>query len=112
MRKRPDLRHQRAQDRRDAFRGRVATGPDGTYGFRTIRPVPYPGRTPHIHVALAAPGRAPLVTQFYVAGEPIPPPGTAQVWLHELKLAGGSTLLLGAGFAIYWRARHRMHTSA
>jgi protocatechuate 3,4-dioxygenase, beta subunit len=52
-------------------RGRVATGPDGNYGFRTIRPVPYPGRTPHIHVAVVAPGREPLVTQFYVAGEPL-----------------------------------------
>src|SRR4051812_35859250 len=30
-----------------------------------------PGRTPHIHAAVAAPGREPLVTQFYVAGEPL-----------------------------------------
>src|SRR4051812_47824435 len=63
-------RHPRdRQDRRDSGfqgRGRVATGPDGTYAFRTIRPVPYPGRTPHIHVAVAAPERGPLVTQFYV----------------------------------------------
>ncbi|GGC66763.1 hypothetical protein GCM10011504_50930 [Siccirubricoccus deserti] len=47
------------------------TGSDGGYAFRTIRPVPYPGRTPHIHVAVTAPGRAPLVTQFYLAGEPL-----------------------------------------
>jgi protocatechuate 3,4-dioxygenase, beta subunit len=52
-------------------RGRAATGPDGGYAFRTIRPVPYPGRTPHIHVAIVAPGREALVTQFYVAGEPL-----------------------------------------
>jgi protocatechuate 3,4-dioxygenase beta subunit len=52
-------------------RGRVPTGPDGGYAFRTIRPVSYPGRTPHIHVAVIAPGRASLVTQFYVAGEPL-----------------------------------------
>ena len=46
--------------------------PDGGFAFRTIKPVPYPGRTPHIHVAVAAPGRRePLVTQFYVAGEPL-----------------------------------------
>jgi protocatechuate 3,4-dioxygenase beta subunit len=68
-------RHPRdRQDGRDlAFqgRGRVSTGPDGGYTFRTIRPVPYPGRTPHIHVAAMAPGREPLVTQFYVAGEPL-----------------------------------------
>lgn len=51
--------------------GRVAADADGRYGFRTIRPVAYPGRTPHIHFAVQAPGRAPLVTQMYVAGEPL-----------------------------------------
>ena len=68
-------RHPRdRQDGRDlAFqgRGRTTTGLDGNYAFRTIRPVPYPGRTPHIHVAVAALGREPLVTQFYVLGEPL-----------------------------------------
>jgi protocatechuate 3,4-dioxygenase beta subunit len=53
-------------------RGRAAAGPDGGFAFRTIRPVPYPGRTPHIHVLVAAPGRGePLVTQLYLAGEPL-----------------------------------------
>jgi protocatechuate 3,4-dioxygenase beta subunit len=52
-------------------RGRTTAGADGAYAFRTIRPVPYPGRTPHIHVAVVAPGREPLVTQLYVAGEPL-----------------------------------------
>jgi len=63
----------RAEGRDPGFqgRGRVATWPDGSYAFRTIRPVPYPGRTPHIHVAVVMPGRAPLVTQFYLAGEPL-----------------------------------------
>jgi protocatechuate 3,4-dioxygenase beta subunit len=46
------------------------TTDDGSYRFRTIRPVPYPGRTPHIHFAIMAPGRPRLVTQMYVAGEP------------------------------------------
>lgn len=50
--------------------GRALSGPDGAYRFRTIRPVAYPGRTPHIHFAVAAPGRRELVTQMYVAGEP------------------------------------------
>jgi protocatechuate 3,4-dioxygenase, beta subunit len=63
----------RAEGRDPGFqgRGRVATGPDGSYAFRTIRPVPYPGRTPHIHVAVMTPGRAPVVTQLYLAGEPL-----------------------------------------
>ncbi|HEV7457190.1 MAG TPA: hypothetical protein VGN96_10470 [Roseococcus sp.] len=51
-------------------RGRLLTGADGSFAFRTIRPVTYPGRTPHIHVLVAAPGRPPLVTQLYVEGEP------------------------------------------
>jgi len=67
-------RHPRdRQDGRDAGfqgRGRVVAGPDGSYAFRTIRPVPYTGRTPHIHAAIIVPGRETLVTQFYVEGEP------------------------------------------
>ena len=51
-------------------RGRMLAGADGAYAFRTIKPVAYPGRTPHIHFAITAPGRAPLITQMYVAGEP------------------------------------------
>jgi protocatechuate 3,4-dioxygenase beta subunit len=50
--------------------GHVVTDGDGRYGFRTIRPVPYPGRTPHIHVAVFPPGERPFVTQLYVAGDP------------------------------------------
>jgi len=68
-------RHPRdRQDGRDPGfqgRGRLSTGPDGSYAFRTIRPVPYPGRTPHIHLAVAVSGREPLVTQLYIAGEPL-----------------------------------------
>lgn len=51
--------------------GRVTAAADGSYRFRTIRPVAYPGRTPHIHFAVQAPGRRALVTQMYVAGEPL-----------------------------------------
>lgn len=65
-------RHPRDRaDGRDAGfqgHGRVVSGIDGSYAFRTIRPVTYPGRTPHIHVSVAT-GGAKLVTQFYVAGE-------------------------------------------
>jgi protocatechuate 3,4-dioxygenase beta subunit len=47
--------------------GHFVTGADGTYAFRTIKPVPYPGRTPHIHVKVRHNGRE-LTTQFYIAG--------------------------------------------
>jgi protocatechuate 3,4-dioxygenase beta subunit len=58
--------------RRDAgFQGygRSAAAADGGYSFRTIRPVTYPGRTPHIHFKVHAPGAGRLTTQMYVAGE-------------------------------------------
>ena len=51
--------------------GAVRTGGDGSYRFRTIRPVAYPGRAPHIHFAVAGPGFERLTTQMYVAGEPL-----------------------------------------
>jgi protocatechuate 3,4-dioxygenase, beta subunit len=59
--------------RRDvAFQGYGRTeAPDGRYAFRTIRPVAYPGRTPHIHFKVHAPGAGRLTTQMYVAGEPL-----------------------------------------
>jgi protocatechuate 3,4-dioxygenase beta subunit len=50
--------------------GHSLTEADGGYRFRTIRPVPYPGRTPHIHAAVFLPGERPFVTQIYIAGEP------------------------------------------
>ena len=61
------------QPRDDGFQGygRTASAADGGYRFRTIKPVPYPGRTPHIHFAISGTGFAPLVTQMYVAGEPL-----------------------------------------
>ena len=42
----------------------------GGYRFRTIRPVPYPGRTPHIHVKLRHPSFGEVTSQLFVAGEP------------------------------------------
>ena len=51
--------------------GHTVTDADGHYRFRTIRPVPYPGRTPHIHAAVIQEGTRPFVTQIYVAGEPL-----------------------------------------
>lgn len=50
--------------------GRFLTGSNGEYYFRTIRPVPYPGRTPHIHVKVKKGGREVLTTQLYIKGDP------------------------------------------
>jgi protocatechuate 3,4-dioxygenase beta subunit len=49
--------------------GHTVSDEAGRYRFLTIRPVPYPGRTPHIHVAVYPEGGEPFVTQLYVAGE-------------------------------------------
>ncbi len=48
--------------------GRFLTGSTGEYYFRTIKPVPYTGRTPHIHVKVGKGGKELLTTQFYVKG--------------------------------------------
>jgi protocatechuate 3,4-dioxygenase beta subunit len=60
-------------DRRDSnFQGfgRFVTGRTGEYLFRTIKPVPYPGRTPHIHFKVKLQGRDVLTTQCYIKGHP------------------------------------------
>ena len=48
--------------------GAVLSDADGRYGFRTVKPIAYPGRAPHIHFALTPKTGRPLVTQMYVAG--------------------------------------------
>jgi protocatechuate 3,4-dioxygenase beta subunit len=50
--------------------GRFVTGSDGRYLFRTIKPVPYPGRAPHIHFAVKRRGDEKLTTQCYIQGHP------------------------------------------
>jgi protocatechuate 3,4-dioxygenase beta subunit len=50
--------------------GRFLTGSTGEYYFRTIKPVRYPGRTPHIHFAIKMKGREKWTTQCYIKGEP------------------------------------------
>lgn len=59
----------RADNRFQGF-GRVTVGSDGRYRFRTIRPVAYSGRTPHIHVKVRLGRREILTTQLYVANDP------------------------------------------
>ena len=66
-------RHPRDGDRADpAFQafGRVSVAADGAFRFRTIRPVAYDGRTPHIHVKVRLGRSTLLTTQLYVDGEP------------------------------------------
>ncbi|RIK85922.1 MAG: intradiol ring-cleavage dioxygenase [Planctomycetota bacterium] len=67
------LHSRSAGEKRDAHfqgYGRFTTSSTGEYYFRTVKPVPYPGRTPHIHVMVSRHGRPLLTTQLYVRGEP------------------------------------------
>ncbi|WP_153558688.1 dioxygenase family protein [Roseimaritima sediminicola] len=50
--------------------GRFLTDVGGRYYFRTIKPVPYPGRTPHIHFGVSIHGHRVLTTQLYVKDHP------------------------------------------
>ncbi len=50
--------------------GRFTTNSKGQYYFCTIKPVPYPGRTPHIHFKIKRGGKELLTTQMYVKGHP------------------------------------------
>jgi protocatechuate 3,4-dioxygenase beta subunit len=66
-----DHPRQPGRERRDsAFQGygRMLVDAEGRYRFRTLKPVAYPGRTPHIHFKVATAGSH-LTSQFYIAGE-------------------------------------------
>jgi protocatechuate 3,4-dioxygenase beta subunit len=59
------------RDRLDAHfqgYGRFLTDVQGRYYFRTIKPVSYPGRTPHIHVAVSRNGQRIFTSQILIQG--------------------------------------------
>lgn len=66
----PDDRQDAPLDEHFQGFGRTVTDGEGRYRFRTIRPVPYPGRVPHIHVRVVTPAGSELATQLYIAGWP------------------------------------------
>ena len=50
--------------------GHDITDRHGNYSFRTIKPVPYSGRTPHIHLKVWIAGKDLLTTQLYLPDHP------------------------------------------
>jgi protocatechuate 3,4-dioxygenase beta subunit len=56
------------QDKNFQGYGRFVTASSGEYLFRTIKPVPYSGRTAHIHAKVRMNGRELLTTQVYIKG--------------------------------------------
>jgi protocatechuate 3,4-dioxygenase beta subunit len=62
---------------------------DGRLRFRTIKPVPYPGRTPHIHVKLRHAAFGELSSQLFIADDP----GNARDFLWRRLDADGQAAL-------------------
>jgi protocatechuate 3,4-dioxygenase beta subunit len=97
-------------DRFDAgFQGFGATrsGTDGAAAFRTIRPVPYPGRTPHIHVKVQHPSFGTVISQLFLSGDP----GNERDFLwRRLAAADRDALALrlqpAGESGLRWQARH------
>jgi len=65
-----DTANRAKQDKQFQGFGRFLTGSGGEYLFRTIKPVPYVPRTPHIHYKVRRGGKDLLTTQLYIQGHP------------------------------------------
>ena len=65
-----DTANRAKQDKQFQGFGRFLTGTGGEYLFRTIKPVPYVPRTPHIHYKVRRGGQELLTTQLYIQGHP------------------------------------------
>ncbi len=64
-----DSANRRKRDSNFQGYGRFLTDSKGHYYFRTIRPVAYPGRTPHIHFGISKNGKRIFTTQMLIKGE-------------------------------------------
>ncbi|MBK17447.1 MAG: intradiol ring-cleavage dioxygenase [Rhodospirillaceae bacterium] len=61
----PGERHGQADPNFQGF-GRTLADKSGSWRFRTIKPVTYPGRVPHIHFGVSGRGIERLTTQMYL----------------------------------------------
>jgi protocatechuate 3,4-dioxygenase beta subunit len=90
--------------------GAARSARDGTLALRTIKPVPYPGRTPHIHVKVRHASFGERTSQLFVAGDP----GNASDFLwRRLDTAERAALDMAlapapAASGLRWTARHRL----
>jgi protocatechuate 3,4-dioxygenase beta subunit len=50
--------------------GRFTTNQRGEYRFRTVKPVAYPGRCPHVHFKVKRGDRELLTSQIFISGHP------------------------------------------
>lgn len=89
--------------------GAGRSGTDGTLAFRTIRPVAYPGRTPHIHVKLRHASFGELTSQLFIAGDP----GNARDFLWRSLAAAdreplAMTLRPAGEAGLRWQTQHAL----
>lgn len=100
--------------RDDAFQGYgvALTDLEGRYAFKTIRPVAYSGRVPHLHVKVRTTDGAALTTQVYIkgdatSGDPVlawSPKGTLELLTMAVAPAPGrETGALAGSFDIVMR---------
>jgi len=94
--------------------GASRSGSDGRLRFRTIRPVPYPGRTPHIHIKLRHVNVGELSSHLFVAGDP----GNARDFLWRAVDPADRPMLeiqlqpAAADSGLRWVARQTLFVSA
>jgi len=89
--------------------GEAKSSAAGAVAFRTIRPAPYTGRTPHIHVKLRHASFGEVTSQLFVEGDA----GNAGDFLwRRLRPAERSALALrlerGGSDGVAWTARHAL----
>lgn len=91
----------------------------GDVAFRTIRPVAYPGRTPHIHLKVRHVAFGEWTSQLFVAGDPgnardflwrnLPVDDRAPLEMQLARAAAGAAPASAAGSpALAWTARHEL----
>lgn len=93
--------------------GSAFTNAQGAVAFRTIKPVAYPGRTPHIHIKLHHASFGELTSQLFLAGDA----GNARdgIW-RRLGAQGQRALDLvlvpAKDNGLRWRVQHQVVVGA
>lgn len=96
----------------DGFQGfgMARSDAQGLLRLRTIRPVPYPGRTPHIHLTLRHASFGSLTSQLFVAGDP---GNDRDVLWRQLRAEDRQALAMTlqpapADSGLRWRVQHAL----
>jgi len=89
--------------------GAAPSDAQGRVRFRTIRPVPYPGRTPHIHVKLRHAAFGEWTSQLFLAGDP----GNERDFLWRqlgapARAAAAMLLQPAGGDGLRWQTQHAL----